>query len=676
MEIRYPHMLSPVRVGGRVLKNRLLSSCCMPHFLSGPETWMAEPAMVFFENLAKAGAALVTVRDQDSDTSRIPAGDIQHTPWWRLEDPKVQNYHSQLTERIHFQGSLVSALYLIAAPQGYDVCAAEMIPPGGQSVRDKGPAPGDPDGMPPMNGMPPMELGPHGFPMAKELTASQLKELAAQGARRAKLFKSLGFDAVTLHMAYQGPLLAKFISPLTNRRADEYGGSIENRARFPLECFRAIKDACGKDFIIEIEISGEEPEGGNTLEETIHFARLCEGLVDIIQIRQGSIDPSHPTGYSWDGEIPKTLEYAAAFKAAGISALVSPSGGFGDFRQIEDAIAAGKCDTVDMARAFMVDPDYIRKAVEGRPEDRIPCVRCNKCHHIAENKWTTICSVNPMLGLAHHKSAMVRPPVRKKHIAIVGGGPAGMRAALFCRERGHTVDLYEKSGVLGGQLIHADYPGFKWPLRRYKDYLIEQVKKDKGITLALNTDASPELLRSKQYDAIIVAIGSEPVIPPIEGAERTKIYTPIGVYGHEQELGKRVVVVGGGDSATETGMYLAECGHDVTILSRKGILAENAQGVHFYSMMKARWEALPNFRPILNASTTHVEDGRVIYTDAAGEHALACDSIVLSGGVRKRDDLVMAYYGCAPEVVTAGDCLKPGALPDVNLSAYAAASRL
>lgn len=698
MQKFYTHMLSPVKLGRHILKNRLLSSCCMPHFISGPESWMAEPAMTFFENLAKAGAALVTVRDQNMDTSKIPADDIRHTPWWHLDDPKVQNYHSQLCERIHFQGSLASALFLVEAPMGYDVCACESIPLLGQSAepdadaplpahRMDAPAPGAPKDMPPIGApgdmppagltmdMPPLELGPNGFPMAKELSAEQLHQLAKDAAKQARLFQSLGFDAVTMHMAYQGPLLAKFISPLTNHRTDKYGGSVENRARFPHEVFAAIKKACGRDFIIEIEISGEEPEGGNTLADAVALAKALEDVVDIVQLRQGSVDPSHPTGYSWDGKTPKTLEYAAAFKAAGIKSLISPSGGFGDFEQIDKAIADGLCDTVDMARAFMVDPDYIHKAREGRAEDRIPCVRCNKCHHIPKDKWVTICSVNPMLGLAHSEKAMVSPPDRKKNVAVIGGGPAGMRAALFCRERGHTVTLFEKSGVLGGQLIHADYPAFKWPLKKYKDYLIGQVTKDEGITVAMNTEATPELIADGGFDAAIVATGSVPVLPPIPGADEAGAWTPIGVYGHEQELGKRVVVVGGGASATETGVYLADCGHDVTVLTRQPALASDHMGVHFYSMMKEYWERLPNFRGIVNAVTESVAPGRVCYTDGDGKHVIECDSIVLSGGVRSEDEKVMAFWNCVPEVVTAGDCRSPGALDTVNFTAYSAACR-
>ncbi|MGI5971555.1 MAG: FAD-dependent oxidoreductase, partial [Oscillospiraceae bacterium] len=360
----------------------------------------------------------------------------------------------------------------------------------------------------------------------------------------------------------------------------------------------------------------------------------------------------------------------------GVKALISPSGGFGDYDVIEEAIASGKCDAVDMARAYIVEPEFARKAAEGRKEDRIPCIGCNKCHNPPKNKWSTICSVNPMLGLAHSTQSMVRPAVRKKNVAIIGGGPAGMRAAIFCRERGHSVTIYEKSGVLGGQLTHADYPDFKWPLKEYKDYLIRQVTKDDGITVRMNTEATPDMISAEAYDAVIVAIGAEPVIPPVPGADTVKAWTPIGVYGHEQELGKRVVIVGGGDSGTETGIYLADCGHDVTVLTRKFALASDNMGVHFYDTMKEYWERLPNFRGVVNATTTKVEPGKVFYADAEGDHVLECDSIVLCGGVRARDDLVMAFWNCAPEVVAAGDCLKPGALNDVNFSAYSAACRL
>ena len=698
MAKNYPHMLAPIRVRNHLLKNRLLSSCCMPSFLCGPEQYIPEGAMKFFENLARAGAAYITVRDHLVDTRGTP---MNHSPWWPIEQPLVQNYHSQLAERIHFQGSVVSAMIMVNPPKGYDVCEGEMAPPmefgpdpnasaaeppampGGPGGPGMPPPGGNPGSMPPPmpGGMPPMEkpevkLGPHGYPMNKELTHEQIHAMIDEWVEKAKLFQSVGFDGVTIHMAYRGPVVSKFLSRLTNHRTDEYGGCLENRARFAIELLTALREGCGEDFIIELEISGEEPEGGNTLEETIEFVKMVDGLVDIVQLRHSEIDPSHPTGYTWDGKLPHTLQYAEAFKKAGVKAIVSPSGGFGDYQVIEDAIASGKCDTVDMARSFIVDPDFALKAAEGRPEDRIPCIGCNKCHNPPKNKWITVCSVNPMLGLAHHQEAMVKPAVRSKNVAIIGGGPAGMRAAIFCRERGHVVTLYEKGDKLGGQLLHADYPAFKWPLKDFKDYLARQMEKDDGITVVMNTDATPELIASKNYDAVIVAIGSKPVFPPVPGAETCGAWTPIGVYGHEPELGKRIVVVGGGDSATETGLWLAEEGHEVTILCRQKALAIDNQGVHFYTTMRARWEANPNFTPILNATTTKVEPGRVTYTDRNGEHVLECDDIILSGGVRKDDDLVASYFGCAPEVVTCGDCKQPGALTEVNFTAYAAACRL
>ena len=649
MKSKYPHMLQPVQIGSKVLKNRLLSPCCMPHFITGPETFPSEATVRFFENLAKSGASWVTVREQTTDTSKIPLPDIQHTPYWNLDDKKVQNYYSLLADAIHFQGALASQFISVEAPMGFDVCDDMMFLP--------------------------FIAGPDQLVPVKGIDRAQMDEIISMTAQKAQFYQGLGFDGCTIHMAYQGPLLAKFISPLCNKRADEYGGPMENRAKFPMEIFAAIKQACGKDFIIEIELSGEEPAGGYTLDEAIRFAKMCEGLVDIFQIRLPEIDPSHPTGYSYDGT-PKSLQYSEAFKKAGVKGLIVPCGGFQQFDMIEDAIASGKCDAVDVARAFMVDDDFVGKAIEGRQDDVIPCVRCNKCHHMPKDKWATICSVNPMLGYAQRADKMVSAPKRNKKVAIVGGGPAGMRAALFCEERGHQVTIYEKGNVMGGQLIHADYPSFKWPLKNYKDWLIAQCGKRANITVLLGVEATPELLEAENYDSVIVAAGAEPKVPAIAGTESTAFWSPIGVYGHEAELGKRVVIVGGSESGTETGIYLAEAGHEVTVLTRNPMLAKDGQGVHFYSMMESKWRSLPNFRGITKAVTTAIADGKVTYTDEEGEHIIECDSIVLSGGVRARSEEIIRFHGCAPELTAAGDCVKPGALPDVNFTAYAAASKI
>ncbi len=251
-----------------------------------------------------------------------------------------------------------------------------------------------------------------------------------------------------------------------------------------------------------------------------------------------------------------------------------------------------------------------------------------------------------------------------------------MRAALLLAERGNEIFLYEKAPVLGGQLLHADYPEFKWALREYKDKLIYLLEKKKEIHIYLNTEASPELIDKEGFDAVITALGAKEKLPKIDGIEKASVLTPLQVYGHEAALGHKVVLVGGSESGTETAMYLAEAGHDVTVLTRSPHLAENAWCVHAYSLMKRRWQAEKGFHGITNAKTIHIADGLVTYLDPEGEHALSCDSIVVSGGVEARTEEALAFSSCARRFYNIGDSNQPGNVRSCNRMALAAALKL
>ena len=248
-----------------------------------------------------------------------------------------------------------------------------------------------------------------------------------------------------------------------------------------------------------------------------------------------------------------------------------------------------------VGRQFICDSDYGRKILEDRPEDIVPCQRCAKCHVPYEKgPWIFVCSGNPKMGLMNRLGHMLEPPAYRKKVAVVGGGVAGMEAALTARDRGHQVTLFEATDALGGQLRHADYPEFKWPLRNFRDYMIRQVLKS-NIDLHLGEAATPELIRAGGYDAVILALGALPARPPIPGAEGENVWMPIDVYGHEGELGRKVTVIGGGEIGAETGLYLAECGHQVTLLTRQDRVAPNATCTHYREMFEERWEAEPNF---------------------------------------------------------------------------------
>ena len=658
----YKHVLSPIQVGSLVLKSRFVSGNSLPHFLQGPEPYPAESVINHVVSCARNGAAIVTFADWTNMNQRDSFNeDGRRFPMFNLDgDPSVENYICQLADQVHYYGSYISlAVMPFAAPDPmYDVYAVPAVDMSGATSTNFR------DGQVDYN----VGVMMRGGREAKELTPEMIRDIIEQNARRVQRYQALGFDLCTLHFAYRATLFSRFLSPITNKRTDEYGGPIENRARFLLELCGRIKELCGKDFPIEVQITPEEP-GGTTLAETIQLAKLCEGLVDIFQFRASDANKNHPTGYNSRLHKYYTLDACAKVKASGTSILCEPIGGFQDLDDCEDAIASGKADLIGGARVFFVDPDYYQKAKEGRGEDVLPCVRCNKCHVPSlTGNWLSFCTVNPEIGIAHKLDKLTRPAGSPQKVAVVGGGPAGMRAAIYAAERGHDVTLYEASDRLGGQLKLMDAPSFKWPLVNYRDYLIRQMEKA-GVKVHLNTRATPEVLAPEKYDVLIAALGATPKLPPVPGAEKAK--TVFETFGHESEFGTKCVVIGGSESGTEAGMYLAENGHQVTVLTRQEGLAMDATPIHYRETIQEFYAELPDFDFIPGASATGIGDGWVEYRDRNGEiHRIACDSVVALGGMEAHQREAMALYGCARDFYMIGDCRRVGNIHTGARDAY------
>lgn len=642
----YPHLLSPIRVGSNILKNRLIYGNALPHFLQGPETYPAEPMIRHYGDMAKNGAAIVTC------SLRLQRGrgiDGQHATMMAVNDLPTQNYINQMTEAIHFYGSKAAFSILQKAPEGFGVVASEGC--------DGPPTPWNPPGP------------------KKAMGRDEMQKMIDEIVSLAKLYQSLGFDMINLHMSYGTTIFAHFLSAASNSRTDEYGGSLENRARFPLELCRAIKQECGPNFMIEAQLSGEEP-GGFTTDELVKLAYLSEGLVDIFQIRAKDVDLAHPTGFNSTEGAPVTIGYAEAIKKSGVNVLVAPMGGYQDPAECEQYIAQGKADMIAMARSFICDPEYGEKLYTGRGQDFVPCIRCNRCHGVSrEGKWITVCSVNPKLGITHRLGNLVSDaPARKKRVAVVGGGPAGMKAALVVAERGHSVTLFEKQERLGGQLFHADHNPCKWPIRKFRDYLIAELKAS-SVQVKLSCAPTREMLQG--FDVTIAATGAQPTLPNIAGIESCGALTAYGVYGNEDSLGHRVVVVGGSETGAETALHLMQKGHNVTILSRQRELAKDAPPVHYKESMVSLWRGQPNFHVLTEATTIKLEPGVVTYLDKDGmEKTIVTDSIVVAGGMESCQEAAMALAGVTQEFYVIGDCDTVGNIQTSQRSAFSIASIL
>lgn len=662
MKNPYPHLLSPLKVGKFILKNRMQSSNSLPHFSQGPEEYPAEATMAHFIGRARTGAAFVTFAGMDDNIENPPLPDtldVSHFPDFDIHNPKCQNYLVEMIEAMHYTGSLVSGS-LFSANKKYRYTNEEGV----EEIIDANP---------------PIDLGLGATSMmyqfvGDEIPAENLYKIAKSYGQRAAFYKRLGFDAVTIHMSYRAQLPSQLLSPLSNRRTDEFGGSFEGRCRFPLLMLEEVKKAVGNDMLIEIQFSAEEPEGGYTIEEGIEFLKLAQKYVDIVQVRSAEGDPNHPIPF----ELNPTpfLELAGKIKAAGLDFLVSNVGGYFDPDIADKAIAEGKLDLVAMARAWISNPNYGELLYAGRKDDIVPCLRCNKCHGRGKNDiMTTCCSVNPKFGFEMVDRYVVTPPEDSKTIAIIGGGPGGMRTALYLADRGHKVTIYEKEAELGGAIKHADYIPFKWTLRDYKNYLIHQVHK-KGIKVVLNTAATPEMVEDR-YDVVIAAVGAQPIVPRIPGADGANVTVATDAIMHKEKIGKNVVVIGGGEVGVETGMFLAQIGHEVTVVEMRDELAADTTVMHYRSMFSAAWEAIPTFHYVLNATAKEITADHVTYTDKGGvDHDLPADSVVLSVGMRSNSDEALSFYGTNPGFYMVGDCRKPGTIQTTNRSAYVTANNI
>jgi 2,4-dienoyl-CoA reductase-like NADH-dependent reductase (Old Yellow Enzyme family)/NADPH-dependent 2,4-dienoyl-CoA reductase/sulfur reductase-like enzyme len=654
MGAKYRNLLSPIKIGSTVYKNRLIASRYSPRFIQGSENYPTQALITHYANKAKNGMAVVTcsgvgvppfVPEELHATVHAKSVLPGH---FDIEDHHCQTYLSQLTEAIHFYGAKASMQINGFVPFKYDVSS----------------------GIPSVSPSPeiPSRTG-------EEIPEALLEGVVEDYVRQSVILKSLGFDMVHLHMAYQVLLLGRFLSPLTNKRTDKFGGSPENRTRFAIMVADRIKQACGKDFLIEACISGCEKQGGITVADTIEFAKLFAGHIDLLHIRGGDMDAHHTVGFERNPN--PFLKIAAAVKKSKANIAVVANGGFQDPEVCEKAISSGQADFIAIARGLISNPEYGRLLYEGRPDDIVPCIRCNFCLRSSPvDPLVSVCSVNPIWGLEHTIEGMLQPPGPKKKVAIIGGGPAGMKAALVSAQRGHAVTLYEKSDALGGLLKTAKFVSFKWPLKDFTEYLIRQVSKA-NVEVLLNTEATPEKIKAHQYDVVIAGMGAEPITPAISGIDNGHVAYAVNVYGYEDTYAQDIVIIGGGEVGVETGMHLAETGHQVMVLEMQDGLALQSPPLHFYTMFKEAWEKLPNFKYALKARCTGIEAETVTYLDADNKaYRIKAGSVIVAVGMKPKIDQALRFYGSADQFHMIGDCNIVGTVQKAIRSAYSTASML
>ncbi len=683
MSVKYPYLLSPLQVGNVLLKNRMEATAGIPHMLQGTETYPTDRVITHMSNRAKNGAAAVYLNfamrlEEGPNAPSAAPGEIEMT--FPPHDEKINiartsshNYLCQTIDAIRYYESIA-----VTQPMGTYTRTDGPGRPGGSA--DKGSGGGPKMLLDPMEQLRQEQLECRGHSV-DHITKTQIQEYMDSIVQNAQILKQFGFEMFSFHNAYHNGIMAEFWSTHTNHRTDEYGGSVRNRARLMLDVFDAMKSTFGKDFPLECLISCTGL--GVNMRDMLELAKLAEGKVDIWHVRHGDKDPQHPIGFTSTRETPSpNLEAASILKAEllarGSKTLVGVSAGLQNVELNESIIREKKADLICMCRSWICDSEYGKKIYEGRGEDVTPCIRCNKCHVPNDtDKFRSFCSVNPKIGYEFKLDQIIEPPVRKKKVAVVGGGPAGMKCAITLRERGHEVDLYEKTDRLGGQLKHADYANFKWPLADFNHWLIRETEKA-GVQVHLNTEATKEMLEGKGYDDVVVAIGPRFKTPGLEIQEGTKTMLCVDVFGHEQELPRNIVIIGGSETGTETGMYLAQNGHNVTVLTRQDMLAQDAPHAHYVVMLMDAYLSQENFsydRQI--QKYTSVDPRGVTYVNKDGEEVrIPCELVVLSGGTAPVPEACAAFYGSGDHIHYIGDCYRAGDVHKAVSAGWATANQI
>ncbi len=630
----YPKLFEPFTIKRTTFKNRIFS---VPNMMSHMD-YKGRPddsMIAYFGEKARGGAAVVTLGDTPVDREHAASN-----PRSFAVTPENQPMLAEIASAIHEGGALASH---------------ELNHAGNVAVKEANY--GGDDWMPwgPVDAVRWDGVKIHG------MTKEEMELVAGHFADAAEILKTAGYDMCLIHGGH-GWLLDQFISPLYNTRTDEFGGSVANRAKFPLMVVDAIRERCGENFLIEYRMSGaEEIEGGTTAEQGIEFAKLLDDKVDIIHVSAGlDIEEAqavhtHPTMFLPHGV---NVHYAEGIKKAGVKSPVLTLGGINTPELAEKVLEEGKADIVGFARALIADPYFPEKARHGHPEDIIPCLRCLDCLTGLHEGNNLKCAVNPMTAREERYRNLLQPAKRQRNVLVVGGGPGGMQAAITAAKRGHIVTLAEKEGHLGGLLKFTDYDSLKVDLMRLKNYLIAQVEKNE-IDVKLNTEVTPEFIKAGAYDAVILAVGSTPSRPPIPGLDDPSVQHATTVYTNLEGFGRKVAILGGGLVGCETGLYLAENGHDVTIIEMQDEIAPEANWMHKEGMMQAFAKAPITCRTGLKVSKVVPHKGVYAVDKEGKEVFIEAEGICYAMGQRPRTDVVDKLKDVVIDTEVIGDCYKP-----------------
>ena len=623
----FPHLLAPGKIGTLTLKNRIVQG---PAELqaSGFNGEMSDDYIDFYEESARAGTGLIITAyaSVDDEFSQSFAG-----CQLKLTDRRHCAGLSKLARRVHKYGAKVIVQAYMAGRQAVptEITGKRMVAPS------------------------PLGYSWHNQ-IPEEMTREEIHGAVRKFGRAASILQDSGIDGIEI-LAAGGYLVNQFLSPKSNIRTDEYGGSFENRTRFVREVVEEIRRVCGPDFTLGIRFTVDEfLDGGYGLAEGVEFARFFESLgVDYLNINNSNQEKRYyiiePVGMDtgWKSYIIEAVKKAVSIPVLATNVIKTPE-------QAEAFLAAGLMDYAVMARAFLADPEWSRKAIEGRTEEVRPCIGCLYCLEQTAKFRRSICAVNPTL-LRRDEFPDRGHDLAGKKILVVGAGPAGLEAAIGCRRRGALVTVYEKSDKPGGALLLAAAIPHKEPLRQLADYYAAMARRLE-IPILLGTEITAEEILAQQPYAVFLAVGAESrVIPGLE-PDGSRIFTMDEVLSRRLTFpGKNVAVIGGGMNACEMAEYCALSGSRATQVVRRSCMSANVDPdclfPPLHHLAEAGGTVLYSHRPVKLA------DGAltVEHSETGVQDSVPADVLVLAVGSRPRRGLADALRARLKNVIVLGD---------------------
>lgn len=645
MDKFYPHVFSPIKVGNLTLKNRIQFSP-MVSCLTSARGEVTTEYVNFIGMQARTGAALITI----GATSVDEESGIDYPGELNITREENIGGLTRIAEMAHRYGAKISAEmchagrnadpYTLKTP--YALAATPMPLPGRMR-------------------------------WVKEMDIPEIDHIVNQYADCTwRLYKSK-FDMCMIHGAH-GNLVGSFLSPAFNQRNDIYGGSAENRMRFPLEILEAVRKKCGDKIAIEFRISGDEIiPSGMRVEEVIKFLKVAEQYIDSVVVSQGLIVDKNYEYYTmppYYHPYCHNVHYAEKIKEA-INIPVSVVGSIKNLDMAEEILASGKADIIAMARALMCDPEMLKKSKRGEQNTIKPCLRCMQvCVQATATGQPVSCAISPVLG---HESEYreIRPAVQKKKAVVVGGGVAGMMAAQTLVQRGHDVVLFEEKNQIGGRLPEICCLPFKDDLKQYTEWNIRTTMTC-GAKIVLNTKATPELIMKEKPDVLYLATGAKLLVPNIPGIGSANVVDVLSVDSGKVKTGQKVVVCGGGMSGLECALALAMDGKEVTVVDM--LPAEEFAAEIFVATRNMLLMLLNNHNVKLigdNKVEKITADGVEIIDHNWKRSLLPCDTVVTSFGMIANTDGFEELLYFVPETYVIGDCGDgPKSIGNANYTAF------